>query len=136
MKDDYDLWKVRGESRRRSKARKDEHRAMRKAQAARIAPVLESMPWRKILAGHDRVNDIKSFIRHYGMYVPLLAEHEKALVNARDSGLYESFDLYASVKMIVVEGIDRRGNAKAVVVVGKHYWEDTYRFTPGNYSPW
>ncbi len=136
MKDNDNLWENRRESRRRSKAGKADHRAMRKAQATRIAPVLESIPWRKIMAGHDRVNDIESFIRYYGMYVPLLAEHEKVLVNARDSGLYESFDLYASVKMIVVKGIDRRGNAKAVVIIGKHYWEDTFRFTPGNYSPW
>ena len=117
-------------------SRRAGHRAIRKAQAALIVPVLKSMPWRKIAAGHDRVGDIEAFIRYYGMYVPLLAEHEKALVSARDSGLYVSFDLYASVKMIVVEGIDRRGNAKAVVIIGKHYWGDTFTFEPGNYSPW
>ncbi len=135
MKDNDNLWQNREESRRRSKARKAAHRAMRKAQAERITPVLESMPWRKIMAGHDRV-DIESFIRYYGMYVPLLARHEKTLINARDSGMYQFFDLYASAKMIVVEGIDRQGNAKTVVIIGKHYWEDTFTFTPGNYSPW
>jgi hypothetical protein len=89
-------------------------RAARKAELESIAPLLMSLPWRRINAGYARVRDIDTFIRFYEMYAPLLAEHEDILVKARDSGLYKWFDLRASARSLEVAGIDEKGNRKVL----------------------
>ncbi len=137
MADKGKRWKQ-GETEDRSPVgeRKAAQVLVRKAQLKDIAPVLRSMPWRIIRAGLSRVRDIERFIKYYEMYAPLLAERKDALLKARDSGLFKAFELYASAESVEVEGIDREGNKRVVVVVRTHYWKGT--FSPGQiiFTPW
>jgi hypothetical protein len=116
--------------------RKAEHVVRRRAQHEEIVPVLRSMNWRRIVAGRSRIKDIDTFIAFYEMYVPLLATHEAALVNARDSGLYEGFGLRASRDRVAVSGMLADGSEVVVAVSAESYWEDLYSFRPYNYTPW
>ena len=116
--------------------RKSELVLKRRAEHEEITPVLRSMPWIEIVAGRSHIRDIETFIRYFEMYVPLLAQHKAALVNARDSGIYEGFELYASADLIKVTGVTNHGLKKVIVVVTEHYWEDLYTFRPHHYSPW
>ena len=104
--------------------RRARKRAARRAELERIAPLLLSLPWRRINAGYARVRDIATFIRFYEMYAPLLAEQEDILIKARDSGLYRWFDLRASAHSLEVAGIDEKGNRKVLFEIRKDYWEE------------
>lgn len=97
--------------------------AARKAELARVAPLLLSLPWRRIRAGYARIGKMEDFIRFYEMYAPLLAEGMKELVKARDSGIYESFDLDASAGGLVVSATDRQGRTRVLLEIRKDYWE-------------
>ena len=110
--------------------------AKRKQQQEEIAPVLRSMRWRKIAAGRSRIENIDTFLKYYEMYTPLLAEKKDALVNARDSGLYQGFELFASAGMVAVLGVSPDGSRTAIAVVTDTYWEDSFVFEPHNYTPW
>ncbi|MFW6113423.1 MAG: hypothetical protein ACOC78_00675 [Actinomycetota bacterium] len=109
--------------------------AARRAQLFNVAPVLVSLPWRRISAGYDRVKDIATFIRNYEMYAPLLAERKDILIEARDSGLYRWFDLHAATDGLEVAGIDDEGNRKVLFRISKHYWEDEYSPTTPTFTP-
>ncbi|RJP29898.1 MAG: hypothetical protein C4536_11145 [Actinobacteria bacterium] len=102
--------------------------AARRAELARVAPLLLSLPWRSIRAGYARIKDIDGFVRFYEMYAPLLAECIEELEEARDSGEYVSFDLHASAGGLVVTATDRQGESKVLCEIRKDYWE-------GEYSP-
>ena len=104
--------------------------AARKAELAKVAPVLLSLPWRRIRAGYARIRNMEDFIRFYEMYAPLLAEVMEELVKARDSGIYESFDLYASAGGLVVSATDRQGKTMVLLEIKKDYWEGEYSPTP------
>ena len=115
--------KEREQARHPAWERRAAKRAARKAELESIAPILMSLPWRRINAGYARVRDIATFIRFYEMYAPLLAEHEDILIKARDSGLYKWFDLRASARSLEVAGIDKDGNRKVLFEIIKDYWE-------------
>lgn len=115
-----------GQARHPAWQRRAAKRAARRAELERIAPVLMSLPWRRINAGYARVRDIATFIRFYEMYAPLLAEHEDILIKARDSGLYRWFDLRASARSLEVAGIDEQGNRKVLFEIRKDYWEEEH----------
>ena len=104
--------------------RRARKRAARQAELERIAPLLLSLPWRRINAGYARVRDIATFIRFYEMYAPLLAEREDILIKARDSGLYKWFDLRASAHSLEVAGLDQKGKRKVLFEIRKDYWEE------------
>jgi len=97
--------------------------AARKAELAKVAPLLLSMPWRSIRAGYARIRNMEDFIRFYEMYAPLLAEGMEELTKARDSGIYESFDLDASAGRLVVSATDGHGRTRVLLEIRKDYWE-------------
>ena len=109
--------------------------ADRRAQHARIAPLLATLPWRRIMAGYARVRDIADFMSFYHMYVPLLAEGEGVLTVARDSGHYTCFDLRASAGGVVVTAIDGEGNAKIIFETRKDYWAGESPAGPPLFTP-
>ncbi|MDY6795967.1 MAG: hypothetical protein SWK76_11945 [Actinomycetota bacterium] len=109
--------------------------AARRAQLAKIAPVLESLPWRRITAGYDRLKDIETFIKFYEMYAPLLEERKDILIEARDSGRYRWFDLHATADGLEVTGIDELGNRKVLFRIRKHYWDGEYSPTSPTFTP-
>jgi|GEM_PF-3424316 len=123
MADRNDEHKEEEQSRHPDWERRAAKRAARRAELERVAPILMSLPWRRINAGYARVRDIGAFIRFYEMYAPLLAEHEDILIKARDSGLYKWFDLRASARSLEVAGIDEQGNRKVLFEIKKDYWE-------------
>ena len=123
MADGNDEHKQEEQARHPDFKRRAAKRAARRAELDRIAPVLMSLPWRRINAGYARVRDIATFIRFYEMYAPLLAEQEDILIKARDSGLYKWFDLHASARGLEVAGIDEEGNRKILFEIRKDYWE-------------
>jgi hypothetical protein len=104
-------------------ARRAAKRAARRAELQNIAPILMSLPWRRINAGYTRVRDMATFIKFYEMYAPLLAGYKDILIEARDSGLYKWFDLHASVQSLEVAGIDEDGHRKVLFEIRKDYWE-------------
>ena len=104
--------------------------AARKAELAQVAPVLLSLPWRRIRAGYARIGNMEDFIRFYEMYAPLLAEVMDELVRARDSGIYESFDLDASARGLEVSATDRQGKTRVLLAVRKDYWEGEHPPVP------
>lgn len=108
--------------------------AARKAGLAKVAPLLLSLPWRRIRAGYARIGDMKDFIRFYEMYASLLAEGMEELVKARDAEIYESFDLFASAGGVVIMATDRQGKTRVLLEIRKDYWEGEHppvpRFLP------
>ncbi|MBN2025198.1 MAG: hypothetical protein JW854_00345 [Actinobacteria bacterium] len=109
--------------------------AARKAELAQVAPVLLSLPWRRIRAGYARIRNMEDFIRFYEMYAPLLAEVMEELVKARESGIYESFDLDASAGGLVVSATDRQGKTRALLEIRKDYWEGEHPPVPRPLPP-
>lgn len=126
MDEKYNNYREEGQARHPAWERRAAKRAARRAELQSIAPLLMSLPWRRINAGYTRVRDIATFIRFYEMYAPLLAEHEDILIKARDSGLYKWFDLHASARSLEVAGIDEQGNRKILFEIRKDYWEGEY----------
>lgn len=137
MKEQNHWWTRAGEKARDAwEKRKSDIVVKRRSQQEEIVPVLLTMPWNEIVAGRARIRNIEAFIRYYEMYVPLLALGRDTLIEARDSGIFKGFDLYASADTIVVEGIRPDGVKVTVVVITGNYWEDLYTYKPHNYIPW
>jgi hypothetical protein len=110
--------------------------AARKAELKKIAPLLRSMRWSRIRAGLARVSDIDSFMDRYEMYAPLLLPHRAILLQARDSGLYDSFELYASAEAIVVKGMAGDESAVTILVVKGNYWDNDISDGRQILTPW
>ena len=99
----------------------------------KISPLLRSMPWRNVRAGHARLPDIEEFLKYYEMYARLLAAYEEHLQAAMDSGRYRSFDLAASAPMVVIEGVDEDGNRETILMAVR---KEPFAFVPYNHTPW
>ena len=96
--------------------------AERRRELKRVVPILLSMPWGVIKAGHKKVRDMSRFLDRYEMYAAVLAKHESVLAAARDSDEFESFELHASAGHVTVTGVDRDGNRKVLVETSERYW--------------
>lgn len=108
--------------------RKAAKEAERRKELKGAAPLLLSLPWRRIRAGRARVRDISTFLKFYRMYASILGRYQHVLIRARDSRRYRYYDLYASAGRIEVAGIDADGDVQTLLVISDRYWE-------GEYSP-
>lgn len=129
-KEDHYLRKARGSARDYVEAVRRAKIEKRRRQLEEVRPILLSMPWRGVVAGRSRLSDIEEFLGNFEMYAPLLARHKETLAEARDSGVFELFDLYAAADLITVEGIDEEGNRSTVAIVPGSYWGDEYSYSP------